>query len=70
MLLRDPLDDNVIPIVEELQRRLALASASFKGQGEEEEQPTGARDDAETGEENGSWDGIMVDFGIQKNHEG
>ncbi|XP_024023743.1 magnesium transporter MRS2-I isoform X2 [Morus notabilis] len=52
VLLRDPLDDNVIPIVEELQRRLALASASFKGPGEEEEQPTGARDDAETGEEN------------------
>ncbi|GMN48908.1 hypothetical protein TIFTF001_018066 [Ficus carica] len=52
VLLRDPLDDNVVPIVEELQRRLVLTRASFRGQGEEEEQPAGARDDAETGEEN------------------
>lgn len=64
MLLRDPLDDNVVPIVEELQRRLVLTRASFRGQGEEEEQPAGARDDAETGEENGNWNGILIDFGI------
>ncbi|PON95030.1 Mg2+ transporter protein, Zinc transport protein [Trema orientale] len=52
VLLRDPLDDNVIPIVEELQRRLPLTGASSKGQGEEEEQPAGVRDEAENGEEN------------------
>ncbi|KAK9281107.1 hypothetical protein L1049_004000 [Liquidambar formosana] len=38
VLLRDPLDDNVIPIVEELKRRLPLVNAIFQGQGEEEEQ--------------------------------
>ncbi|XP_057781103.1 magnesium transporter MRS2-I-like [Salvia miltiorrhiza] len=35
VLLRDPLDDNVAPIVEELQRRLPLGSG--RGEGEEEE---------------------------------
>ncbi|KAK6120049.1 hypothetical protein DH2020_046179 [Rehmannia glutinosa] len=35
VLLRDPLDDNVMPIVEELQRRLPLAIG--RGEGEEEE---------------------------------
>lgn len=35
MLLRDPLDDNVAPIVEELQRR--LPSGIGRGEGEEEE---------------------------------
>lgn len=64
MLLRDPLDDNVVPIVEELQRRLVLTRAIIRGQGEEEEQPAGPRDDAETGEENGNWNGILIDFGI------
>ncbi|XP_062080803.1 magnesium transporter MRS2-I-like [Humulus lupulus] len=52
VLLRDPFDDNVIPIVEELQRRLPLTSASPKGHGEEEEQASGARDETETSEEN------------------
>ncbi|KAF4358105.1 hypothetical protein F8388_009388 [Cannabis sativa] len=62
VLLRDPLDDNVIPIVEELQRRLPLTtSATPKVHGqeeeEEEEQPssattTGVRDETETSEEN------------------
>lgn len=28
VLLRDPLDDNVIPVVEELRRRLAPSSAT------------------------------------------
>ena len=53
MLLRDPFDDNVIPIVEELQRRLPLTSASPKGHGEEEEKASGVRDETETSEENG-----------------
>ncbi|KAL1550164.1 Magnesium transporter MRS2-I [Salvia divinorum] len=35
VLLRDPLDDNVAPIVEELQRRLPLGTG--RGEGEEEE---------------------------------
>ncbi|KAL5561788.1 hypothetical protein UlMin_031535 [Ulmus minor] len=52
VLLRDPLEDNVIPIVEELQRRLPLTSTNSKGQGEEEENPVGVRDDTETNEEN------------------
>ncbi|KAG2719052.1 hypothetical protein I3760_03G249500 [Carya illinoinensis] len=47
VLLRDPFDDNVIPIVEELQRRLPLASSICLGQGEEEEHPS-----TESGEEN------------------
>ncbi|KAJ0051825.1 hypothetical protein Pint_03191 [Pistacia integerrima] len=51
VLLRDPLDDNVIPIVEQLQRRLAPDNPTSQGQGEEEEHP-GVRNDFETGEEN------------------
>jgi hypothetical protein len=47
-LLRDPFGDNVIPLVEELQRRLSLANAICHGQAEEEEQPG-----AENSEENG-----------------
>lgn len=39
VLLRDPLDDNVIPIVEELQRRLARANEVSQLQGEEKECP-------------------------------
>lgn len=50
----------MIPIVEELQRR--LTSASSKCQGEEEEQPAGVRDEAETGEENGMSNEIMMLF--------
>ncbi|KAL6338623.1 hypothetical protein AAG906_021338 [Vitis piasezkii] len=50
VLLRDPMDDNVIPIVEELQRRLPAVSTSFQGQGEEED--LGAQNDAEAAEEN------------------
>lgn len=45
------MDDNVIPIVEELQRRLPAVSTSFQGQGEEED--LGAQNDAEAAEENG-----------------
>ncbi|XP_041005667.1 magnesium transporter MRS2-I-like isoform X1 [Juglans microcarpa x Juglans regia] len=47
VLLRDPFEDNVIPIVEELQRRLPLANSICHGQGEEEEHPS-----TESGEEN------------------
>ncbi|XP_059433188.1 magnesium transporter MRS2-I-like isoform X1 [Corylus avellana] len=47
VLLRDPFDDNVIPVVEELQRRLPLANAICHGQAEEEEHPG-----AESSEEN------------------
>ncbi|KAF5482338.1 hypothetical protein F2P56_002917 [Juglans regia] len=47
VLVRDPFDDNVIPIVEELQRRLPLANSICHGQGEEEEHPS-----TESGEEN------------------
>ncbi|XP_022146007.1 magnesium transporter MRS2-I-like [Momordica charantia] len=40
VLLRDPMDENVVPIVEELQRRLPSTSSIYQGQGEEEEPPT------------------------------
>ncbi|KAJ7972708.1 Magnesium transporter MRS2-like protein [Quillaja saponaria] len=50
VLLRDPLDDNVVPIVEELQRRLSHVNATCQGQGEEEEH-SGAQNDVESGEE-------------------
>ncbi|GMP99590.1 hypothetical protein CsSME_00047009 [Camellia sinensis var. sinensis] len=52
VLLRDPLDDNVIPVVEELQRRLPPVIAISQDQGEDEEQQ-GAKDDVESGEQNG-----------------
>ncbi|XP_068323899.1 magnesium transporter MRS2-I-like isoform X2 [Pyrus communis] len=51
VLLRDPLDDNVLPIVEELQRRLPPSSANFNGQGEEED-ASGVQKDGETDDEN------------------
>ncbi|KAI8574468.1 hypothetical protein RHMOL_Rhmol01G0356500 [Rhododendron molle] len=50
VLLRDPLDDNVIPIVEELQRRLPPVNAICEGQVEDEENH-GAKDDVESGEQ-------------------
>ncbi|KAL3531270.1 hypothetical protein ACH5RR_010592 [Cinchona calisaya] len=37
ILLRDPLDDNVVPIVEELQRRLPMALG--QGEGEDDDHP-------------------------------
>lgn len=51
VLLRDPLDENVIPIVEEFQRRLPLVNITNQIQGEEEVHP-GERKDFDTGEEN------------------
>ncbi|KAM2399257.1 hypothetical protein PS1_036044 [Malus domestica] len=50
VLLRDPFDDTVLPIVKELQRRLPLSSTNFNGQGEEED-ASGVQKD-ETDEEN------------------
>uniref|UniRef100_A0A6V7QS38 Magnesium transporter n=1 Tax=Ananas comosus var. bracteatus TaxID=296719 RepID=A0A6V7QS38_ANACO len=38
VLLRDPTDDNVIPVVEELRRRLPPASGAHQAQGEGKEQ--------------------------------
>ncbi|KAL4604717.1 hypothetical protein ACB092_10G210100 [Castanea dentata] len=51
VLLRDPFDNNVVPIVEELRRRLPIENAVYHGQGEEEEHP-GVQHDVESGEEN------------------
>ncbi|ESW34496.1 hypothetical protein PHAVU_001G157300 [Phaseolus vulgaris] len=48
VLLRDPTDDDVVPIVEELRRRLPKVSASGEGQGEEE----ACVQDGEGGDEN------------------
>jgi magnesium transporter len=49
-LLRDPMDENVIPVVEELQRRLPPANAICQGQSEGREYP-GGQNDVEAGEE-------------------
>lgn len=49
VLLRDPLDDNVIPIVEELQRRLPPVNVNFIGHGEDEE-GNGVQSEAQTSE--------------------
>lgn len=51
-MLQDPLDDNVVPIVQELQRRLPLVNLISEGQGEDEDN-LGAENDLETSEENG-----------------
>lgn len=52
VLLRDPLDDDVVPIFEELQRRLMTSpDAACDGRGEEEEK-MGIRNDTLIGEEN------------------
>ncbi|XP_071920093.1 magnesium transporter MRS2-I-like [Coffea arabica] len=45
VLLRDPLDDNVVPIVEELQRRLPMAVC--RGEGEDDDRPE-MRNEVET----------------------
>ncbi|KAG8489643.1 hypothetical protein CXB51_017635 [Gossypium anomalum] len=53
VLLRDPFDDNVIPIVAELKRRLPQEkNLTCQGLGEEEEEHPGLRNDINTGEEN------------------
>ncbi|KAI3972673.1 hypothetical protein MKX01_019331 [Papaver californicum] len=53
VLLRDPTDDNVIPIVEELKRRLPPANAFRQGAGDGNEQLNG-QNDVEAGEEDES----------------
>ncbi|OVA19278.1 Mg2+ transporter protein [Macleaya cordata] len=53
VLLRDPLDDNVIPIVEELRRRLPPVNAIRQGPGDGKEQSSGPND-VEVGEEDES----------------
>uniref|UniRef100_A0A7N0RC45 Magnesium transporter n=1 Tax=Kalanchoe fedtschenkoi TaxID=63787 RepID=A0A7N0RC45_KALFE len=50
VLLRDPEDELVIPVVEELRRRLPAQQVSSKTQGEDDEQQ-GGQNDAETDEE-------------------
>lgn len=52
MLLRDPLDENVIPVVEELQRRLPPANHIVQGQRDGKGYPSG-QNDVEAGEEDG-----------------
>lgn len=53
MLLRDPLDENVIPVVEELRRRLPVGNAAHQGQGDGKE-GSGAQNDGDPGEEDGT----------------
>ncbi|XVE77870.1 hypothetical protein DITRI_Ditri13aG0098100 [Diplodiscus trichospermus] len=50
VLLRDPFDDNVIPIVAELKRRLPQDDLTCQGQGEEEEH-SGVRNDIDNEED-------------------
>ncbi|KAL3328540.1 hypothetical protein AABB24_035930 [Solanum stoloniferum] len=49
VLIRDPMDDNVLPVVEELQRRLPLPAISL-GEGEDDDQPVvnGTRNEVQT----------------------
>ncbi|XP_065628193.1 magnesium transporter MRS2-I-like [Quercus suber] len=53
VLLRDPSDENVIPVVEELQRRLPPANAIPQGLGDGKEYP-GGQYDIDAGEEDES----------------
>lgn len=53
VLLRDPLDDNVIPVVEELRRRLPLLNNTREDHGEGKE--LGGHNDGEAGEEDGKF---------------
>lgn len=50
-MIRDPLDENVIPVVEELQRRLPLAIG--RGEGEDYELPEAQTED-DSDEETGT----------------
>lgn len=52
-MLQDPLDDNVVPIVQELQRRLPLVNSNSEGQREDGEN-LGPQSDLETNEDNGT----------------
>lgn len=51
-MLRDPAEENVVPIVEELQRRLPLANVVNNAHGEGRETVTGQHD-VEAVEEDG-----------------
>nr|XP_017252494.1 PREDICTED: magnesium transporter MRS2-2-like isoform X2 [Daucus carota subsp. sativus] len=51
VMLQDPLDDNVVPIVQELRRRLPLGNLISKGQGEDKVNWE-ALNDLETSEDN------------------
>lgn len=51
MLLRDPLDENVAPTVEELQRRLPLGVG--RGERDEEDPLESRSSEVETNEETG-----------------
>ncbi|KAM4116785.1 hypothetical protein ACJW30_02G075000 [Castanea mollissima] len=53
VLLRDPSDENVIPVVEELQRRLPPANTIPQGPGDGKEYP-GGQNDIDAGEEDES----------------
>ncbi|XP_030975417.1 magnesium transporter MRS2-I [Quercus lobata] len=53
VLLRDPSDENVVPVVEELQRRLPPANAIPQGLGDGKEYP-GGQHDVDAGEEDES----------------
>lgn len=53
-MIRDPMDDNVLPVVEELQRRLPLPAIGL-GEGEDDDQPVvnGTRNEVQSVEPTG-----------------
>ncbi|CAN8264360.1 unnamed protein product [Cochlearia groenlandica] len=53
VLLRDPSDEHVIPVVEELRRRLPVGNEAHHGQGDGKES-SGAHNDGDAGEEDES----------------
>jgi magnesium transporter len=53
VLLRDPSDENVIPVVEELRRRLPVGNASHNGGQGDGKEIAGAQNDGDTGDEDG-----------------
>jgi magnesium transporter len=54
VLLRDPSDENVIPVVEELRRRLPVGNASHNGGQGDGKEIAGAQNDGDTGDEDES----------------
>ena len=54
VLLRDPSDENVIPVLKELERRLPVGNEAQHGQGDGKES-SAAQNDADAGEEDGTY---------------
>ena len=53
-MLRDPSDENVIPVLKELERRLPVGNEAQNGQGDGKESSS-ANNDADAAEEDGTY---------------